>query len=68
MKRGIEKSAEKGIEKRLGNPSFTPAVIASIEAAEIVKIILGAGKLLRNSYLHVDLYHLEIEKISLTDG
>ena len=59
--------AEKGIETSMGNPSFTPAVIASIEVAEIVKILLGVGTPLRNSYLTVDLYHLEINKIPLKE-
>jgi len=60
--------AEKGIETRLGNPSFTPALIASIEVAEIVKILLGTGVPLRNSYLHIDLYHLEVNEIPMNKG
>ncbi|HIJ82531.1 MAG TPA: HesA/MoeB/ThiF family protein, partial [Desulfuromonadales bacterium] len=33
----------KGVEQTLGNPSFTPAVIASIEVAEVCKLLLGQG-------------------------
>jgi len=54
---------EKGIETRLGNPSFTPPLVASLEVAEIVKILLQSGKLLRGRYLNVDLYHLEVNEI-----
>ena len=54
---------EKGIETRLGNPSFTPALIASLEVAEIVKILLQTGELLRGRYLNIDLYNLEVDEI-----
>jgi molybdopterin/thiamine biosynthesis adenylyltransferase len=52
-----------GVEKQLGNPSFTPAVIASLEVAEIVKILLGTEPLLPRKYLAVDLYHLEFTEV-----
>jgi molybdopterin/thiamine biosynthesis adenylyltransferase len=52
-----------GVEKRLGNPSFTPAVIASLEVAEIVKILLGMEPLLPRRYLAVDLYHMEFTEL-----
>jgi len=32
---------EAGIEKNLGNPTFTPAVIASLMVSEGVKVLLG---------------------------
>jgi molybdopterin/thiamine biosynthesis adenylyltransferase len=54
---------KKGIETRLGNPSFTPALVASLEVAEIIKILLQTGELLRGKYLHIDLYHLEANEI-----
>ena len=63
-----DREQEKGIETRLGNPSFTPAVIASLQVAEITKIILGTGEPLRNAYLHVDLYHLETTEIPIQDS
>lgn len=34
---------EKGIEQQLGTPSFTPAVVASLQAAEACKLLLGMG-------------------------
>ena len=52
-----------GVEKKLGNPSFTPAAIASLEVAEIVKILLGTEPLLPRRYLAVDLYHMEFTEV-----
>lgn len=45
----------KGEEVELGNPSFTPALIASIEAAESVKILLNKGDILHNKMLVIDI-------------
>jgi molybdopterin/thiamine biosynthesis adenylyltransferase len=53
----------KGIEKQLGNPAFTPAVVASLEVAEACKIILGEGALLRQRKLAVDLLAMEFHDI-----
>lgn len=44
-----------GIEKQLGNPAFTPALVASLQASEVIKILIGRGELLRNRVLRVDL-------------
>jgi molybdopterin/thiamine biosynthesis adenylyltransferase len=52
-----------GVEKRLGNPSFTPAAIASLEVAEIVKILLKTEPLLPRRYLVMDLYHTEFTEV-----
>ncbi len=52
---------EKGAEVELGNPSFTPAVIASIEVAETAKVLLGKEEVLRNRLLTIDLLHHEYE-------
>ena len=56
-----------GVEKRLGNPSFTPAVVASLEVAEIVKILLKTKPLLPRRYLAVDLYHMEFTEVFFPD-
>ncbi len=48
-----------GVEKRLGNPSFTPALVASIQAAETIKLLVGRGELLRNKVLRIDLLDSE---------
>lgn len=57
----------KGLEQRLGNPSFTPALVASIEVAEVCKILLGTGNTLRNRKLSINLLDMEFEEIRL-DG
>ncbi|WP_409227624.1 HesA/MoeB/ThiF family protein [Gudongella sp. SC589] len=44
----------KGVEKDLGNPSFTPALIASYQVAEAVKLLLGKGENLRKKILYID--------------
>jgi molybdopterin/thiamine biosynthesis adenylyltransferase len=54
-----------GIEARQGNPSFTPAVVAALEVAEVVKILLRIGEPLRNRCLSIDLFHLEFAEIPL---
>ena len=53
----------KGIEKQLGNPAFTPAVVASLEVAEVCKVLLGTGKPLRRRKLSIDLLEMEIQEI-----
>ena len=53
-----------GIEKELGNPSFTPALIASLQVAEVCKIVLGRGELLRHRKLSVDLHDMEFHEIT----
>jgi molybdopterin/thiamine biosynthesis adenylyltransferase len=53
----------KGIEQQLGNPAFTPAVVASLQVAEVCKIVLGRGELLRNRKLTIDLLEMEIHEI-----
>jgi molybdopterin-synthase adenylyltransferase len=55
----------KGVEKGLGNPSFTPAVIASLQVAEVCKILIGQGKPLSNRKLHINLLDMEIIEIPL---
>lgn len=55
----------KGVEKNLGNPAFTPAVVASLEVAETCKILLAEGKLLRGRKLAVDLLAMEFHEIEV---
>ena len=54
---------KRGIEKELGNPSFTPALVASIQVSEVIKLLLNRGDLLRNSFMMIDLYTNDIEVI-----
>jgi molybdopterin/thiamine biosynthesis adenylyltransferase len=55
----------KGIEGELGNPSFTPAIIASIQVSEALKILIGRGEVLRNKVLYVDMRENEYMIIEL---
>jgi molybdopterin/thiamine biosynthesis adenylyltransferase len=55
--------AGKGIEQQLGNPSFTPAVVASLQVAEVCKVLLGKGELLRGRKLSIDLLEMEVHEI-----
>ena len=54
-----------GVEQQLGNPSFTPAVAASLEVAEVCKVLLGQGTLLRNRQLSFNLLDMEVEEVPL---
>jgi hypothetical protein len=53
------------VEQQLGNPSFTPAVAASLEVAEVCKVLLGQGALLRNRKLAFNLLDMEMDEIQL---
>jgi molybdopterin/thiamine biosynthesis adenylyltransferase len=55
----------KGAEKALGNPAFTPAVMASIQTAEVCKILLNMGRPLRGRIISVDLQEMGFDEISL---
>lgn len=55
----------KGIETQMGNPSFTPALVASIEVGEVIKILIDRGNLLRNKLLYINLLEHEFEMINL---
>ncbi|MEN8904963.1 MAG: HesA/MoeB/ThiF family protein [Clostridiales bacterium] len=53
----------RGEEVHLGNPSFTPPLVASFQVSESIKYLLGKGDLLTNGFIHIDLLCNEIEKI-----
>jgi molybdopterin-synthase adenylyltransferase len=57
---------EQGIEVKIGNPSATPAMIAAWQVQEIVKIITGVGKPLRNHLLILDAMEGIADKIELS--
>ena len=58
-------SGGKGIETGLGNPSFTPAVAASLQVAEACKLLLGQGDPLRNKMLSINLLDMQFDEIPL---
>jgi molybdopterin/thiamine biosynthesis adenylyltransferase len=61
------RDGEKGIEKELGNPSFMPPLIASIEVAEVIKILINRGDLLRKKILFIDVLNNSFDLVDLND-
>ncbi len=60
---------DRGIEVRTGNPPFTPAMIASLQVSEALKLFLGLGKNIpKGSMLWVDLSNSEFSTFALTPG
>lgn len=59
------KDANKGAEVELGNPSFTPALVASIEVAEVIKVLLKKDQLLHQKLLTIDLLSHDYEIYNL---
>jgi len=57
------KVPEKGVEKELGNLPFTASTVASLQAAEVIKILCGR-EVLRGSLIRVDLLYSEFDVIS----
>lgn len=55
----IYKNKEKELDIKLGNPSFTPANIASIQVSEAIKVLLNKGEILRKKLLIIDLLYNE---------
>lgn len=46
-----------------GNPSFTPAMVASIQVSEVLKLLIGRGELLNGKMLFIDLLRQEYDVI-----
>lgn len=65
LARLYQNKGDHGIEEELGNPSFTPATIASIEVAEAIKVLLGKEEVLRNRILMIDLLDHEYHVIQV---
>ena len=55
-----------GVEKEMGNLSYTAMFVAAIEASEAVKVLLNRGELLRNRLLIIDLMALSFDTVELT--
>jgi molybdopterin-synthase adenylyltransferase len=54
-----------GVEKQLGNPSYTPAVVASLQVAEVCKILLGRGTPVTGAMLVINLLDMEFSKFKI---
>jgi molybdopterin/thiamine biosynthesis adenylyltransferase len=53
----IYQNQEKGIEKELKSPSFTPAIIANMMAMEFIKFLSNKEKALINQLMMIDLFN-----------
>ena len=56
---------DKGVEKLLGNLPFTASCTASYQSAEVIKLLIKRGDLLRKKILFIDLLNNESEIINL---
>ncbi|WP_243279199.1 HesA/MoeB/ThiF family protein [Romboutsia sp. 1001713B170131_170501_G6] len=56
---------KKEIDNKLGNPSFTPGLVASIQVSETIKVLLNKGEILRNKVLFIDLLYGEYNIIEM---
>ncbi|SDY04048.1 Molybdopterin or thiamine biosynthesis adenylyltransferase [Acetomicrobium thermoterrenum DSM 13490] len=56
---------DKGIEVKLGNPPQTPALIATLQANEAIKLLLKKEGLLTDHLLWIDLEHNEWMRLKL---
>lgn len=54
-----------GMEVKMGNPAATPAMVASWQAGETVKVLLKREEALRGQLLYVDMMTGEVQKIIL---
>ena len=48
-----------------GNPSFTPALVASLQVSEAIKVLLGRGEVMSNKMTLIDLYFNEIKTVEV---
>ncbi|MBC8512577.1 MAG: HesA/MoeB/ThiF family protein [Dehalococcoidia bacterium] len=56
---------ERGVEVKTGTPSATPAMIAAWQVQEVIKVITGIGKPLRNRLLILDAGEGVVDTIEL---
>ena len=62
----IDKS--KSPESVLGVPTLTPSLVATLEAMEVLKVILKRGKIFRNAMLYVDMEAGQINEFTFGGG
>ncbi|MDO9534861.1 MAG: HesA/MoeB/ThiF family protein [Bacillota bacterium] len=63
--RSFEKGKDNGIEKELGNPATTPALVAAWQVQEAIKLLINKKELLRNRLLFIDTLEGSCETIQL---
>lgn len=61
-----KEDTEYGLEKKLGNPAFTPQLVSAIQCSEALKILAGRENILRRSMLYVDLLNNSYETIEFS--
>lgn len=61
VRKYISQTSSKGIETNIGNPSFSPACIASYQVSEAIKVLISRGRLLREEIMFIDLFTNEVE-------
>ncbi len=61
---GPEKDPEKRAEALLGVPAVTPSFVATLQAMEVIKILLNRGTPFRNVMVHVDMEAGEMNRFS----
>ena len=61
----IYKNKHNEVDNNFGNPSFTPANVASIQVSECIKLLLDKGEVLSNKLLTIDLLFNEQNIISI---
>lgn len=60
-----ESLPESGAESQMGTPSFAPAAVASLEAAEAVKILAGVGSPARGCLVWMDFAEMRFQRLPL---
>lgn len=55
----------KGVEKKLGTPTASPAMVAAWQVQEAIKVITGKGTLIRNRMLIMDAYQGTVQTIEI---
>lgn len=55
-----------GLETTMGNPVFTPQLVAAVQCCEALKILAGRDNVLRNAMLHIDMLNNSYDVIKFT--
>lgn len=63
-----DEESNRGIERQTGNPPFTPALVASLEVAETIKLLTGRPTLPEGTLLWIDLENLEFRQLEIGKG
>jgi molybdopterin/thiamine biosynthesis adenylyltransferase len=63
-RRKVRRDDPNSPEAILGVPAITPSIIATLQAMEVLKIILRRGNVFRNTMVHVDVESGELNKFT----